>query len=152
MSPLNYSSRGGGLLLRWLDQTCPSHECHLVDGPVFDLFYRNFFTIWLNWLKSQNLNDVFWGSVHFQTSNVMAFMAWPRPIVKLRSRSRSRSGEGQKGQIWTWAVPYFWFSELKLLSKTKREERQVRFGISVGLGCFLSLCCWDPVLIQHGRL
>ena len=37
-------------------------------------------------------------------------MAWPLPIVKLRSRSRSRSGEGQEGHIWTWAVPYFWFS------------------------------------------
>ena len=68
----------------------------------------------------------------FKISNVTTLTAWPRPIVKLRSRSRSRSGKGQEGQIWTWAVPYFWFSpeylgeflEFKSLSETKREERQ----------------------------
>ena len=40
-------------------QTCPSYECHLMDGPVFGLFYRHFLTSWLNWLKYQNLNNVF---------------------------------------------------------------------------------------------
>ena len=141
-------------------QPCPSYECHLTHGAVFGLSNRNFLTIWLRWSKSQNLIMCSDEVNIFKISNVTALTARPLPIVKLRSRSRSRSGEGQKGQIWTWAVPYFWFSpeylgeilKLKLLSETKREERQGRYRISVGLGCFLWLCCWDPVLIQHGRL
>ena len=124
-------------------QPCPSYKCHLTYGAVFGLSNRNFLTIWMEWSKSQNLYYVFWRSGYIQISNVTALTARPLPIVKLMSRSRSRSGEGQEGQIWTCAVPYFWFSP---------EERQVRSRISVVLGCSLWLRCWDPVLIQHDCL
>ena len=32
-------------------QSCSPYECHLMDGPVFSLFNRNYLTIWLKWKK-----------------------------------------------------------------------------------------------------
>ena len=103
------------------------------------------------WIKFENLlyHDVI--IYNFPKYNCQA---------QVKVQVRWGSGKGQEGQIWTWAVPYFWFSpeflekflELKLLSETKPEERQVRSRISEGLGCSLWLHCWDPVLIQHGCL
>ena len=41
------------------NQACSPYECHLTEEPVVGFLERIYITIWLEWSKFPNLNDVF---------------------------------------------------------------------------------------------